>query len=206
MTGKGFQHGKFAGRKRHGFAVFAQFATAEVEFKLAEYHYFLVQRRGARFIGARTAAKHGVDAGEQFARIEGLGDVIVGTEFQTDDAIDVFATGGEHQHRRHVLACTQTAQNLQAVFAGQHQVENECIEAFAHPDAVHRRSAVGHRNAKAVIAEITAQQVAKTGIVVNNQNLRRAFLFSHVTSFSICSGSHCGPALRIGCHLSKRQK
>jgi hypothetical protein len=37
---------------------------------------------------------------KQFARIERLGEVVVGTHLQPDDAIDLFAHGGEHDHRQ----------------------------------------------------------------------------------------------------------
>ena len=196
MPCKGFQNCKLTRRERHRFAIFAQFASAEVEFKIAEHHHFFFKGRSSGFVGARSTAKYGVDACKQFTWIERLGDVVIGTKFQSDDAVDILAAGCEHQHRRHVFAGAQATQNLQAVFAGQHQIKDERIKAFAHPNAIHRGSAVGHRNAKAVIAEIAAQEVAQTGVVVNNQYLRRAFLFSHVMSFPMSSCSRCGPFCR----------
>src|SRR5574340_807030 len=37
--------------------------------------------------------QHGAGARQQFARIEGLGQVVVGSDFETNDAIDVLALG-----------------------------------------------------------------------------------------------------------------
>ena len=98
-----------------------------------------------------------MNAGEQFARIEGLGDVVVGAEFQTHDSVDVFTAGREHDDRRHVLGGAQTAQDLQTVFTGHHEVENQGVEMFAHPDAVHGGAVFAHEHLKTVFTEIAAQ-------------------------------------------------
>ena len=56
------------------------------------------QRAGARFgalAGAvADAAQHRADARQQFARIERLGHVVVGAEFQADDPVGFLAHGG----------------------------------------------------------------------------------------------------------------
>src|SRR3990170_115664 len=49
--------------------------------------------------GGPAAPEHGVHAREQLARIEGLGQVVVGAHLQADDAVDVIALGGEHDDR-----------------------------------------------------------------------------------------------------------
>ncbi len=46
------------------------------------------------------AAQQGFDAGHQFARAEGLGDVIVRAHFQADHAVGLFSACGEHQDRQ----------------------------------------------------------------------------------------------------------
>ena len=66
--------------------------------------------RVARF----EAPQNGADAGRQFARIERLGQVIVGAEFEADDAVHILAARGEHQDR-HLALLPQPAQDLEAI-------------------------------------------------------------------------------------------
>ena len=121
-----------------------------------------------------------MDAGKQLTGIKGFGDIVVRTEFKPHDAVNVFAARREHDHGRHVLAGTQAAENLQAVFAGHHEVENERVKAFPQPDAVHRLAVFRDAYGKAVFAEVAAQQVTKARIVVHDQNLGCAlFIFCH---------------------------
>ena len=42
--------------------------------------------------------KHCLDAADQFARAEGFDDVIVGAEFQTEDAVDFVLAGGQQDN------------------------------------------------------------------------------------------------------------
>ncbi|MNH98493.1 hypothetical protein D3C73_512150 [compost metagenome] len=46
-----------------------------------------------------TAPQYGAQAGCQFPWIARLGQVIVGAQFQAEDAVQGFAPGREHQHR-----------------------------------------------------------------------------------------------------------
>jgi hypothetical protein len=46
--------------------------------------------------GIPVASQHALQACMQLARIEGLGQVIVRTDFQTDDAVDRFTRTGHH--------------------------------------------------------------------------------------------------------------
>src|SRR5262249_10445187 len=56
-------------------------------------------------VGARIAwcvsraTQYRLDSPEQLARVEGLGDVVIGAELESDDAIDVLATRGQHDDR-----------------------------------------------------------------------------------------------------------
>ena len=81
---------------------------------------------------AFAAADEGLGAGNEFAEVEGLGEVVVcaGVEQLNDGAGAVF--GGEDEHRGGVFAGTQAAQNAEAVEFGQHEIENdEIVDAIA---------------------------------------------------------------------------
>ena len=73
----------------------------------------------------------------QFARIERLRQVIVGAELQADDAVHILAARGQHDDRDLALLA-QAAQDLEAIDAGQHDVEHHqvharCEGAFSRP-------------------------------------------------------------------------
>ena len=53
--------------------------------------------------GCKRVAVVGVHPGEEFARIEGLRDVVIGPELQPHDTVDIFTSRREHDDRRRVL-------------------------------------------------------------------------------------------------------
>jgi hypothetical protein len=116
------------------------------------------------------AAQDRVDAGHQLARVEGLGQVIVGAHFEADDAVDVLALGGQHDDRGLVAGAAQAAADRQAVFAGQHQVQHQQVVALAQPQLVHGRRAFGRHDLEALFGQVTAQQVAQAHVVVDHHD------------------------------------
>ncbi len=72
---------------------------------------------------------------DQLARVERLGQIIVGADLQPDDTIDILALGGDHQHR-HVADRAQPAAERQPVLPRQHHVEDREIDPPPFVDAV----------------------------------------------------------------------
>ena len=110
-------------------------------------------------------------AGQQFARVEGLAEVVVGADFEADDAVDVLALGGQHDDGRAVVGGAQAAADRQAVFAGHHQVEHDQVDRVAQQDAVERLAVFGHDDLEAFLRQVAAQQVADAGVVVDDHDL-----------------------------------
>ena len=54
-------------------------------------------QQGTRIRTRRAAAQDGLEAGQQLARVEWLGQVVVRAQLEADDAIGVVAARGEHQ-------------------------------------------------------------------------------------------------------------
>src|SRR5260364_318676 len=73
---KDFKQCKFAGCQRHFLTVFSQGARCKVERKIAELEDFSLFRRRARQLWRRAAAQHRMNARNQLARIERLGQII----------------------------------------------------------------------------------------------------------------------------------
>ena len=76
--------------------------------------------------GPDAAAQDGADARNQLARVEGLGQVIVSTQLQPDNLVDVVVARGEHEDGQ-VAAGAQLTADLPSIKAGQHQVEHDQV-------------------------------------------------------------------------------
>ena len=64
------------------------------------------------------------DPGNQFARVKGFGQIIVGPHFQTDDPVDLVTAGGQHQDR-HRRRLADLPQQVNPVVTGEHDVEDQ---------------------------------------------------------------------------------
>ena len=69
------------------------------------------------------APQDAAQARHEFARAARLGHVIVGAEFEPDDAVDVVAARGEHEHRQ-LARCADLRQRFDAVQARHHHIEH----------------------------------------------------------------------------------
>ena len=66
---------------------------------------------------APMAAQDRLDPGQQLGAAERLGDVVVGTDLEPDDAVDLVALGREDDHRRGDALAAQDAEDLDAAHA-----------------------------------------------------------------------------------------
>ncbi len=86
-----------------------------------------MNRRGMSERRLVHASQDGPDAGHQLARLEGLGDVVVGTHLQAGHAVDDVVASGEHDHGAVDAVGAQLSQDLEAGATGQHHVEDEHV-------------------------------------------------------------------------------
>jgi hypothetical protein len=63
--------------------------------ELAEGHALIVA--GIAVAGRRQAAQQRLDAGQQDARLNRFGDVVVGAHFQAENLIEIFVARRQHQ-------------------------------------------------------------------------------------------------------------
>lgn len=115
-------------------------------------------------------AQHGGEAGHQFARLKGFGQVIVGAGFQSDDAVDRVAPGRQHHDGCHVARCPKTPANGQPVLTGHHQIQHDGVCWLSRQLPVQCRTAVYCAGLKTVLAQKPAQQRAKFAVVINNDH------------------------------------
>ena len=76
------------------------------------------------------------DAGDQFARVEGLGDIVVGADLETDNAVDVGATRRQHDDGQRRLR-PQSTTDAEAILTGQLYIEHDEVDRLSRHDDVH---------------------------------------------------------------------
>ena len=93
-------------RQLHEFASNRDFVAITVEHDVAD----LEDELGACASRAATARspQHGAHAGDQFPDPIGLADIVVGTDLESDDGVDLFVAGRHHDHRC-VIRCPDLA-------------------------------------------------------------------------------------------------
>ena len=114
------------------------------------------------------------DARNQLGEIERLGEIVVGTDPETIDAILDRCRGSEHQHPALASVGEQSAADIVAVPAGQAAVE--------HDDVVTRASGVGQRvvpvedhvDGHSLTAQHCCHRRRELGVVLDHQHPHRA--------------------------------
>lgn len=141
--------------------------------EVAHHHFPFVAigvgRGGPVCFGGTRTPGDCAQAGEEFARRECLREVIIGAHLKPDDAVRLLTTGREHENRDAAVP-SDLAKDLEAVEAGEHDVEENgqpvagsCgLNAF--PPIVHRVEIVSHRS------QVIAQEPAKLAVILNHQH------------------------------------
>ena len=111
-------------------------------------------------------------AGQQFARIERLGEVVIRAHFQPDDAIDVLAARSQHDDG-HLRFGADLAAQAEAVFARQHHVENQKIDAMIGHRPDHFASVGRRRHVAGVGTQVFCDQRPRFAVVFNDKDVRR---------------------------------
>ena len=147
-------------------------------------------------LGLRPAQDR-ADPRHQLARIERLGQVVVGAQLEAHDAIHVVAARGEHQHR-HLGRGADAAQEIEAADAGQHHVEHRQL-VVPGDGAVERVGAVGLGvEREAFACEVLADQLGQLHVVVHQQDPRHGHLEPAMAPFNTRSvGTRVPGTLRI---------
>ncbi len=117
------------------------------------------------------AAQHRVDARDELARIERLGQVVVGAHLEADDAIDVLALGRQHDDRHRLAGAAQAPAHGETVFAGQHEVEHDQVRRVALQLLVELARVGKRRHLEALLGQIAGEQVAQAHVVVDDEDL-----------------------------------
>src|SRR5437867_2081055 len=179
-----FQQAEFGRRQRVLVAfVVAQRLGFEVEpFGAEPYQLLLLdlcsRSLRSRRLGRRAAAKHRADARHQFAQLAGFCDVVVGAEFEADDAVDR-ACGRRQHDDGNVDAALQVANDREPVFLGHVEVEHDEVGHVGLDHGAQAFSAVAQRDAETVHLEVITDHLAGRRLVVDDDDVRA---LGHVVS------------------------
>ena len=118
-----------------------------------------------------ASAEDGLDACEELADAEGLGDVVVGSELEAEDFVDLLALGGEHDDGDvHPLGSDSLA-DLEAVELGEHEVEDDEVGACGEGEVEAGLSVGCGEDLVALELEVVLEAHEHVGLVFNDQDL-----------------------------------
>ena len=125
----------------------------------------------------------------------GLRQVVVGAELEADDAVHRLAARRQHEQRQVPRArlAAQLAAEVEAVAVGQHQVEDQRVEARRGEAAARLREAAGRLDLEAGAAEVLDQHRGQAGVVVDKKQAR-----GHGELAGMRPGCHVQPGARAG--------
>ena len=128
------------------------------------------QNRPGRIAPAALAptAQHRPHAGQKFARIARLGQIVVRAQLQPDDPVRLLAHGAQHHDGR--TFARQAARDRQAVLARHHQVQHDQVGPLRRHRPVHLGGRSRPARAIAVLGQVIAQDFADAGVVIDHQD------------------------------------
>ena len=124
---------------------------------------------GPRLAIARPS-QHGSDPRRKLPGIERFGHVVVCTEFDADNPVDLVTFGRQHDDRRG-HACPQPAADRQSVFpTGQHDVQNDQAGLRNEQGLVQFLAVPGAHRIITIRAQVGADEIADLVIVFHHKD------------------------------------
>ncbi len=138
----------------------------------------------------RASAKHRSDPRQQFARIEGFGQIIVRPHLESDDPVDVLAASREHHQSQIRHGFAQAPTDGQSVLSGKADVEHGNIELVVAEFLVQRRGVGRRHDLTVILTQVPGDQRCDLVIVLDNDDA--------------CSGAVEDLQLRVVHHPSRK--
>src|SRR5829696_1020258 len=122
--------------------------------------------------GLARPADDGADARHELAQLGRLCQIVVGAEFEADDAVDRARGRGQHDDR-HVGRFLEVADDRQPVLLRHVEVEHDEVRLVLGEALAQSRAAVAQVDLEAVQLEVVADHVPGGGLVVDDEDARR---------------------------------
>src|SRR5579871_426851 len=181
---EGGEQFEFERRQLDRLSLAPQLATLEIDLDFAE-------GVAIGLVFAAGAAQQSFHAGSELAGAEGLGHVIVGSEFEAHHYLRLLRLGGQHENGSAQAVAPELAADFKTILSGKHDVEQNQIEGtFAR--AAGGNQAVGDRlDFVALHAEVVFQAKSDAGLVLNYQDAGHACPASGSSMVNVlpCPGS-----------------
>jgi len=147
--------------------------------------------------GAFAAADEGFGAGEEFAEVEGLGEVVVGTGVEElDDGVLSFF-GSEDENGCGIFAGAHAAEKTLAIELGQHEVEDDEVVAEIGCSVVAGFAIDGPINGEArAVAQGGGEIVSEADLVFYEQNAHGGSLHEEIMNGTRLNGAEARALLR----------
>src|SRR3989449_698216 len=120
----------------------------------------------------RCSPKDCVDPREDLAHGEGLGDVVVGAELEADDLVHIGVFRGDHDDR-YSAAPPQSAAEIEAAHARQHQVEQDQVRARRARSAQAGRTIARLMYREAGCDQVVLQHLPDSLVVLDDEHPSR---------------------------------
>jgi hypothetical protein len=119
-----------------------------------------------------SAAQDGADAGDEFAGVERLGQVIVGPEFQPDNPVDIFAARRQHKYRqrRRPPRSPDATQSLESVQPRQHHIQHDKRVGFVRHLRQTRFAVLNRLANKTLGTQKLRHEFTQLQIIVNDKH------------------------------------
>ncbi len=179
MTGKIIEQSELSGGRGHRVAAHGKRHRAGIDFDVTDFDRPLGQ-------GPLETAQHRFDPRHQFPGAERFRDVIIGAQFQAENAVRFPAFRRQKYHRswRQRRHLPDLPAQFKAVFARDHDVEDEQGRPLPFRFADDRISGGEHFHREAVRFQVVPYQARNIGIVFNHKDARFHSRY--------CSGQLCG--------------
>src|SRR5208337_3462238 len=134
---------------------------------------------GTNISGCRFArpAKDGANSGDQLARIEGLGQVVVSADFKAQNAVNRFSSGGQQEHGDRRLSANGLEQ-LESRAARQHHVKDNQFVVTSQGRGQSRRVVVGGVHLEAFAFEKASEKIDQGVVIIHDEQTVHGIYFA----------------------------
>lgn len=124
-----------------------------------------------QLVAGRSPAQLDPDSRQQLGKGKRLDKIIVGSLFQTGNAITDGISGGEDDDRKRGISGTEAPANLEAMHARHEEVEDDQIRPGRRGLAQRVLSMVGGRDKISFQRQTAPQRPPDLGVIINDQNV-----------------------------------
>jgi len=116
------------------------------------------------------AADQRAQAGDQLALLEGLGQVVIGTQLQAQHAVDRVTTGRQHQDAQAWMGLAPAPAQRHAAGVGQHHVQQYHVGWGVRQGALGLRGREGGLRLPAFVLQQAHQHGGQLGVVIDDED------------------------------------